>query len=91
MTKIKNMDDFKTITSKITSFSHAYLFNVNSLDLAYPYIKEFSKLIILGQNYEENDDNSLIQYQIDYDEFDDLEDDLDELGNNLDDIGDLDL
>lgn len=72
MTKIKNMDDFKTITSKITSFSHAYLFNVNSLDLAYPYIKEFSKLIILGQNYEENDDNSLIQYQIDHDEFDDF-------------------
>lgn len=72
MTKLKNIDDFKTITSNITSFSHAYLFNVNSVDLAYPYVKEFAKLIILGNNFEFNADNELISYQIDHDEYDDL-------------------
>ena len=53
MTKIANLDDFKNITSKITSFSHAYLFNVNSLDMAFPYVKDFAKSIILQ---EEKDD-----------------------------------
>ena len=69
MAKVNNMDDFKNITSNITSFSHAYLFNVNSLEVAYPYVKEFAKSIILGNNYDINDD---ISYQIDNDEFDDL-------------------
>ena len=72
MTKITNLDDFKTITSRITSFSHAYLFNVNSLDSAYPYIKDFAKSIIL----QEEDSSSFIyediSYKIDHDEFDDL-------------------
>ena len=72
MTKIINLDDFKTITSRITSFSHAYLFNVNSLDSAYPYIKEFAKSVIL----QDEDPTSFvyedISYKIDHDEFDDL-------------------
>ncbi len=73
MAKINNISDFKNITSNITSFSHAYLFNVNSLDLAYSYIKEFAKMIILGNNYDENDENNETTiYQIDNDEYDDL-------------------
>ncbi len=71
MTKITNMDDFKNITSRITSFSHAYLLNVNSLEMAYEYAKEFAKAIILQ---EEKDDFLIedISYKIDHDEFDDL-------------------
>jgi DNA polymerase-3 subunit delta' len=71
MTKIANLDDFRNITSRITSFSHAYLFNVNSLDSAYPYVKDFAKSLILQ---EENDDfiKEDISYKIDNDEFDDL-------------------
>ena len=73
MAKIKNINDFLTLTSNITSFSHAYLFNVNSLDIAYPYIKEFAKLIVFDQNHNYTDtDKSLISYQIDNDEYDDL-------------------
>ncbi len=71
MAKINNLKDFKNITSTITSFSHAYLFNVNSLKMAFPYIKEFAKLIILEDVVDkfEIDD---ISYKIDNDEFDDL-------------------
>ena len=71
MTKIANLEDFQNITSRITSFSHAYLFNVNSLDSAYPYVKDFAKSLILQ---EENDDfiKEDISYKIDNDEFDDL-------------------
>ncbi len=71
MAKINNLEDFKNITSTITSFSHAYLFNVNSLKMAFPYIKEFAKLIILEDVVDkfEIDD---ISYKIDNDEFDDL-------------------
>ena len=47
MTKINNMDDFNKITSAITSFSHAYLFNTNSLSNMLFYAKEFAKKIIL--------------------------------------------
>ena len=73
MAKINNILDFKNLTSNITSFSHAYLFNVNSLKLAYPYIKEFAKTIILGQNYDLNEENNkIVSYQIDNDEYDDL-------------------
>ena len=71
MARISNMDDFKKITSNITSFSHAYLFNVNSLNLSYPYIIEFAKEIILGIDYD-TVKNDTILYQIDNDEFDDL-------------------
>lgn len=70
MSVIANLTDFKKITSNITSFSHAYLFCVNSLEYFFPYIKEFAKEIILK---DENDDNKeLISYQIDENEFDDL-------------------
>ncbi len=43
MAKIANLNDLKNITSNITSFSHAYLFSVNSLELSFPYAKEFAK------------------------------------------------
>ena len=69
MARIENLNDFKNITSSITSFSHAYLFNVNSLEYALPYVKEFAKEIIIGKNYDENSD---ICYLIDNDTFDDL-------------------
>ena len=73
MTKILNMDDFKNITNSISSFSHAYLFNTNSLELSYPYVKEFAKEIILGKDYDlSKDDVSNIAYQIDKEEFDDM-------------------
>lgn len=71
MAKVNTIEDFKNITSNITSFSHAYLFNVNSLNVAFPYIKEFAKSIILQ---EEKDDFVIddISYKIDNNEFDDL-------------------
>ena len=72
MTKIKTIDDFNKLTSMITSFSHAYLFNVNRLDLSFPYIKEFAKLIICGNDYQNNDEVKDILYQIDNEEYDDL-------------------
>ena len=71
MARIENLNDFKNITSNITSFSHAYLFDVNSLEQALPYIKEFSKLILFGNNYE-NKEFSDMCYQIDNDVFDDV-------------------
>lgn len=72
MAKINNLEDFKTLTSSITSFSHAYLLNVNSLDVSYPYVKEFAKLIIL-ENVDKNSyEYEDISYKIDNDEFDDL-------------------
>lgn len=70
MTKINNMDDFNKITSAITSFSHAYLFNTNSLSNMLFYAKEFAKKIIL-ESYT-NEDIELVKYQIDNDEYDDL-------------------
>ena len=73
MARIENMDEFRNITSTITSFSHAYLFNVNSLEVALPYVKEFAKNIILDSS---TDFDSFyyqdISYKIDNDEFDDL-------------------
>ena len=71
MAKINDFSDFQKIIDNITNFSHAYLFSVNSLDLAYPYIKEFAKSIILEQNNDE-EEKKIINYQIDHDEYDDL-------------------
>ena len=71
MAKIETLTDFKNITSNITSFSHAYLFNVNSLESSLPYIKEFAKQILFGKDYE-NDKYSDACYQIDVNTFDDL-------------------
>ena len=72
MTKIASLTDFNELTSNITSFSHAYLLNVNSLESSFPYAKELAKAIIL----QEVDNNSIeyedITYKIDHDEFDDL-------------------
>lgn len=70
MTKINNLNDFHNLTSNITSFSHAYLFDVNSLKEAFPYVKDFAKQIICEKI--PNDLKKNIEYQIDNDEFDDL-------------------
>lgn len=71
MTKINEMNDFIKLTSNITSFSHAYLFDVNSLEKAFYYAKEFAKMIICEKNYFE-DEYKDICYKIDNNEFDDL-------------------
>ncbi len=73
MARIENLNDFKMITSNITSFSHAYLISVNSIDFAYTYVKSLVKEIVLGKNYDEDiENNQIICYQIDNDEFDDM-------------------
>ena len=72
MTKISSIEDFKNITSNITSFSHAYLLSVNSLELAFPYVKEFAKSIILQNIDNTSFEYEDISYKIDHDEFDDL-------------------
>ena len=72
MTKITDLSGFTNITSNITSFSHAYLLNVNSLDSAYPYAKEFAKAIILQNISKDSFEYEDISYKIDHDEFDDL-------------------
>ena len=69
MARINDFNDFKNITSSITSFSHAYLFNVNSLKLSLPYVKEFAKNILFGFNGVIDDDTD---YQIENDIYDDL-------------------
>ena len=71
MAKINNLNDFKNITSNITSFSHAYLFNVNSIEAALPFVKEFAKIIFFGNDYESKEYEDMC-YQIDNDYFDDL-------------------
>ena len=70
MAKINNMGDFNRLTSSITSFSHAYLFNTNSLTDMLLYAKEFAKKIIL-ETYN-GEDIDTVSYQIDNDEYDDL-------------------
>ena len=71
MAKISNMEDFKNFVSNIQNFSHAYIFNTNSVELSKKYVKEFIKMIICGHNY--NDDQYIdICYKIDNDEFDDI-------------------
>ena len=72
MAQITSLQDFNNVTSSITSFSHAYLLNVNSLDVAYPYAKEFAKTIILQGINKELFEYEDISYKIDHDEFDDL-------------------
>lgn len=72
MAQITSLQDFNNVTSSITSFSHAYLLNVNSLDMAYPYAKEFAKSIILQGIDKELFEYEDISYKIDHDEFDDL-------------------
>ncbi len=72
MTKIASLIDFKNLTSNITSFSHAYLLNVNSLELAYPYAKELAREIISQEINEDSFEYEDISYKIENDEFDDL-------------------
>lgn len=72
MAQINSLQEFNNITSSITSFSHAYLFNVNSLDSSFLYAKEFAKAIILQGIDKETFEYEDISYKIDNDEFDDL-------------------
>lgn len=72
MAQINSLQEFNNITSSITSFSHAYLFNVNSLDSSFLYAKEFAKTIILQGIDKEIFECEDISYKIDNDEFDDL-------------------
>ncbi len=72
MTKITNLSDFNNVTSSITSFSHAYLLSVNSLDSAFIYAKELAKSIILEEINNDSFEYEDINYKIDHDEFDDL-------------------
>ena len=71
MAKISNLNDFNKMTSNITSFSHAYLFDTNNLKESFIYAKEFAKKIVCQdiQNIETKND---IYYKIDNNEFDDL-------------------
>ena len=71
MAKINEMNDFIKLTSNITSFSHAYLFDVNSLEIAFSYVKEFAKMIICGHEYFDEKYKDIC-YQIDNSEYDDL-------------------
>lgn len=72
MAQINSLQEFNNITSSITSFSHAYLFNVNSLDSSFLYAKEFAKSIILQGIDKKIFEYEDISYKIDNDEFDDL-------------------
>ena len=72
MAQINSLQEFNNITSSITSFSHAYLFNVNSLESSFSYAKEFAKSIILQGIDKESFVYEDISYKIDNDEFDDL-------------------
>ena len=72
MARINDLSDFKKITSNITSFSHAYLLNVNSLEQSFSYAKEFAKTIILQGIDEKSFEYEDISYKIDHNEFDDL-------------------
>ena len=72
MTKIANLIEFQTLTSNITSFSHAYLLNVNSLEISFLYAKDLAKSIILQEIDKESFEYEDIIYKIDNDEFDDL-------------------
>lgn len=71
MAKIRELNDFKSLTSNITSFSHAYLFNTNSLKESYPYLLEFTKMIICDHKEKENEYKDIC-YQIENNEFDDV-------------------
>ena len=72
MAKINNLDDFRNITSNITSFSHAYLLNVNSLEKSFQYAKDLAKSIILEDIANDSFEYEDISYKIDNEEFDDL-------------------
>ena len=72
MTKIASLIDFKNLTSNITSFSHAYLLSVSSLELAYPYAKELAREIISQEINKDSFEYEDISYKIENDEFDDL-------------------
>lgn len=70
MAKINDLTDFNNITGNITSFSHAYLFNTNSLTLSYRYVKEFAKRIIC-ENVDKSEYEDIC-YQIDHNEYEDF-------------------
>ena len=50
ISKDKNKEFFKLLES-VTSFSHAYLFETNSIKDAYPYVLMFAKKILCDNHY----------------------------------------
>ena len=73
MAKISDISDFESMTSNITSFSHAYIFNTNSLPKSFICAKVFAKKIICNQIYDDNCNKDCdICYKIDNNIFDDL-------------------
>lgn len=70
----KKINNFYELTSNITSFSHAYLFAVDSLEKTFPLVIEFAKKIICPHKYAASCDNEEcnICHLIDNNSFDDL-------------------
>lgn len=71
MKNSSNIDEFEKLVSNLTNFSHAYLFEVDSLSNSLIYVKDFAKKIILN-NIEDDALKELVSFQIDTDNFDDL-------------------
>ena len=69
-----NTNKFYELTSNITSFSHAYMFAVDSIEESMPLIMDFVKKILCPSKHEtqEEIENCDICYKIDRNQFDDL-------------------
>lgn len=69
-----NTNKFYELTSNLTSFSHAYLFSVDSIEKSMPMIIDFAKKILCPNNHQtkEEQENCDICYQIERNHFDDL-------------------
>ena len=65
-------NNFYELTSNLTSFSHAYLFVVDSINNCMPMILDFTKKIICNHQTKEEMEKCDICYQIDNNQFDDL-------------------
>lgn len=65
---------FYELTSNLTSFSHAYMFAVDSIEESMPLVIDFVKKILCPSKHEtkEEQENCDICYKIDKNQFDDL-------------------
>ena len=65
---------FYELTSNLTSFSHAYMFAVDSIEESMPLVIDFVKKILCPSKHEtrEEQENCDICYKIDRNQFDDL-------------------
>ena len=65
---------FYELTSNLTSFSHAYMFAVDSIEESMPLVIDFVKKILCSSKHEtkEEQENCDICYKIDRNQFDDL-------------------